>query len=289
MKKVSQLNTAPDQSSQDDGLSFGDILFLLNDGWHWLAGGLVIGLVGAVAFLVVMPPQYETTAVIVPAKVLGAEVESSAQLLERLKFPTFYDAETVEICGVSGGSQAALASAVKSSLLKGGALLQLNYRAPSKELARLCLERVLLVISKEQNKVSEPLVLHAKSILELNRRELEEAEILHNKIEKHALTFNREDARFSQSMILLSAALVKLDEMSRLRKTVQEQTSALLEPHTVDARLLQPMYTSGGAVWPKKTPILAGGVFGGVLLGGLAFFARRSWKVLGVKLARTVG
>ena len=40
---------------------------------------------------------------------------------------------------------------------------------------------------------------------------------------------------------------------------------------------MEPIYAPVAPVFPKKLPVLAGGLFAGLVLGGLAFFVRRSW------------
>jgi uncharacterized protein involved in exopolysaccharide biosynthesis len=65
--------------------------------------------------------------------------------------------------------------------------------------------------------------------------------------------------------------------MVRLEKLLVEQKVQLSAPLTQPMQLLEPIYAPERAVAPKKLPMLAGGLFGGLVLGGLVFFARRSW------------
>ena len=65
--------------------------------------------------------------------------------------------------------------------------------------------------------------------------------------------------------------------MVRLQKLVGEQEVLLSVPVTQPMQLLEPIYAPEKPVLPKKLPALAGGLFGGIVLGGLAFFVRRSW------------
>lgn len=47
------MNTQIEMPKDDDEISLWDIVDFLKDGWHWLAGGLVLGLLGAVGFVLV--------------------------------------------------------------------------------------------------------------------------------------------------------------------------------------------------------------------------------------------
>lgn len=135
---VTPLNT------EDEGLNLWELLDIVKSGWHWLAGGAAVGLAGAVGFVMVVPAQYEATAVLQPATVgmpttttttttKGAEVESVAQTLERLKMPTFYSEKLLKACDVKSPAnpQQALATAVKPAVVKSNALIQISYRSDS--------------------------------------------------------------------------------------------------------------------------------------------------------------
>jgi uncharacterized protein involved in exopolysaccharide biosynthesis len=58
MDKNTQINGPQD----DDEISLWDIVDFLKDGWRWLAGGMLLGLVCAVAYLLVTPKQFEAQA-----------------------------------------------------------------------------------------------------------------------------------------------------------------------------------------------------------------------------------
>ena len=91
------------------------------------------------------------------------------------------------------------------------------------------------------------------------------------------------DTKFSQTVLLMSTSISKKDQIAGLRKSVLDQMATLEPPATRPAELIAPIYAPETAVFPKKLPVLAGGLFGGLVLGGLMFFARRSW------LARRAG
>lgn len=116
MNNQAQFNQVPEA---DQEVSLWDILNFLKDGWRWLAGGLLLGLLCAVGYLIVTPKKYEAQALLQGAKVLSADLESSAQLIERLKFPTFYGSAELQACDIPADNQAmVLAKRINPVLLK---------------------------------------------------------------------------------------------------------------------------------------------------------------------------
>lgn len=272
-------------NTEDEGLNLWELLDIVKSGWHWLAGGAAIGLVGAVGYVLVVPAQYEATAVIQPATVgvtggmKGSEVESTAQTLERLKMPTFYSEQLLKACEVksSANPRQALAAAVKPTLVKGNSLIQISYRAESPTLAEACVGAVVEQLAKSQAILAEPIIKTLEEQRKLTKQQLDESERFQSQIEKRAMTLDPSDAKFSQSMLMLNAALSKREEISKLRKLYTEQSLQLAEPLTQPAKFFEPIYSPERAVFPKKTLTALGGLVGGLVLGGLLLFVRRSW------------
>ena len=77
--------------------------------------------------------------------------------------------------------------------------------------------------------------------------------------------------------ILMLSVLSKRGEILRLQKNLNEQTLWLSAPLTQPMQLLEAVYAPESPVFPNKLSAMAGGVFGGLILGGLGFFMRRSW------------
>lgn len=276
-------------NADDDALNLWELLEAVKSGWHWLAGGAALGLVAAVGYVLVVPAQYEATAVLQPATIgsvspagvnmKGAEVESAAQTLERLKLPTFYTDDLLKVCGVKAtvNPRQALATDIKPVLVKGNSLIQISYRADSPAIAESCVGAVAAQLTKVQSILAEPIIKTLEEQRKLTKQQLDEAERFQSQIEKRAMTLDPSDAKFSQAMLMLNAALSKREEISKLRKVYVDQSVALLEPLTQPAKLFEPIYASDRAVFPKKTLTALGGLIGGLVLGGLVLFVRRSW------------
>jgi len=276
MNNQTQMN-AP---QSDDELSLWDILNFLKEGWLWLVFGLAGGLAGAVGFVVVSPAQFEAMAIVQPATVglpttttttttKGAEVEPVAQTLERLKLPTFYDETMLQAC--QAPSRLALSGSVKASQVKGNSLIQVSYRASSIAVAEACVNAVVEQLTQSQTSIAEPLQKTLEEQLVLTKKQLTESESFQAQLEKRA-TSSADGASF-----LMLNTLSKREEIVRLQKVLVEQKVQLSAPLTQPMQLLEPIYAPDKPVAPKKLPVLTGGLFGGLVLGALVFFVRRSW------------
>lgn len=278
----------PTSASEGEELNVWELLDHIKAGWRWIAGGAVVGLVGAVGFVMVTPPQYEASAVIQPATVgtvgagstKGADVEPVAQTLERMKLATFYTDDLLRACDAKSLSnpRQALSNAIKPTLVKGSSLIQVSYRGESVEVAQSCLAAVLAQVAKTQETIAAPIIKTLQEQYKLTKAQLEEAERFQTVIEERAMTMDPSDTKFSQSILMLNAALSKREEISKLRKLVVDQSVQLSEPLTQSARLLEPIYASDRAVFPKKTLTVVGGLVGGLFAGLLALFVNRSWR-----------
>ena len=273
------MNTQIEMPKDDDEISLWDIVDFLKEGWHWLSGGVLLGLACAIGFVLVSPAQYEATSIVQPATVgmpttttttRGAEVEPVAQTLERLKLPTFYDEPMLQAC--QAPSRQALSGSVKASQVKGNSLIQVSYRAPTTAVAEACVNAVVAQLTQSQKAIAEPLLKTLEEQLVLTKKQLTEAEGFQGQLEKRATS-----SADSTSLLILNT-LTKREEIVRLQKLLVEQKVQLSPPLTQPMQLLEPIYAPERPVSPKKLPVLAGGLFGGLVLGGLAFFARRSWS-----------
>lgn len=274
-------------NANDDGLNFWELLEAVISGWYWLVGGAVIGLVGTVGYVLVVPEKYEASAVIQPATVgvavgavKGTDVESTAQTLERLKIPTFYSDLLLKTCGVEAQANPpqTLAMALKPTLVKGNSLIQISYRAESAASAEACVAAVVEQLATSQALIAKPVIKTLEEQRMLTKQQLEESERFQAQIEKRVMTLDPSDAKFSQSMLMLNAALSKREEISKLRKLFIEQSLQLSEPYTQAAKLFEPIYSPKKSVFPKKTLTVAGGLVGGFLAGLLVLIVNRNWR-----------
>lgn len=281
------------KSSGIEGLNFWDLLEALRSAWLWLLCGGMIGLISAAIFVMVVPAQYEATAIIQPATVglgplvanslspitKGVDVESPLQTLERLKTPMFYTDDLLATCNIKPGSEPRreLATDIRPVLIKGNSLIQVSYRSESRSVAAACILGVVTQMAKVQSSLAEPLIENLKEQMNLTKQQLGESERFQTQIEKRAMTLDPSDAKFSQAMLMLNAALSKREEISKLRKLYNEQSMQLNEPLTQPTKLFEEIYAPDRVVFPKKSVSFLVGLFLGLVFGGAAFFIRRSW------------
>ena len=267
------------EPQNDDEISIWDVVNFLKEGWRWLAGGLLLGLVCALAYVLVMPKKYEAQALFQGAKVLGSDLEATQQLIERLKFPTFYTPDQLKACDIPADNPAVvLAKRINPVLLKGTNILQVTYQARSSEMAVQCLDAVMDRVIDSQNQQSSAALESAKRQLQETKSQLAEVERIQSVLDKRSMgSLDAADAKFSQTVLLMSASLSKKDQIATLRKSILEQMASIEPPATRPAQLIEPIYAPSAEVSPKKLPALVGGLVGGLVLGGLVFFVRRSW------------
>ena len=269
------------QSSEivDDEINLWELLEHLKNGWQWLVGGCVVGLVGAFGFVFVTPAQYEATVVIQPASIgmrvdtlgivptaLTTTVEPVVQTLERMKPVTFYNEDTVKACQAASAKE--LANSVKANLVKGNSLLSISYRATSVALANTCMDKIVESLTQSQSAIAAPLIKELEEQRASTKQQIEDAEEFLKLGEKQAAPLKE----LSMLMIL------KRDDLMKLQKLYREQRIQLTEPLTQPMKLFAPIYVSENPVYPKKSIVLAGGLLGGLFVGLLALFVNRSWR-----------
>lgn len=271
---------SPINNKQNDvEISLRDILKFVQKEWRWLFGGALVGIFLSASYLAMVPKKYEAQGLFQGAKVLGVDLEGTQPLIERLKFPTFYAPEQLVACDVPiDQSPLVLVNQIKVEVLKGTSILRLSYQARSRENAIECLASVVGRLIDFQNKKANGPLEEAKRQLELTKAQLEDAETLLKILERRSMnSLNAAETKFSQMLLVMSTSLFKKDQVTALRKSVLEQAARLEPPATEAAAWLEPIYAPDKAVAPKRLPTLAGGLLGGLILGGVAFWVRRSW------------
>lgn len=261
--------------ANDDEINIWELMEHLKSGWHWLAGGCAVGLLGATGFLMLVPAKYEATAVIQPATIgmivattttTTTTVEPVAQTIERLKLVTFYGDDTVKVC--QAGSAKDLAQGVKVSIVKGNNLVSLGYRADSVALAEACMAKIVGQLSQSQIDIATPLIKELEDQRASTKQQIDDAERFLAQHEKGL------SSAPTGSVLLM----LKREELMKLQKLYREQRIQLTEPLTQSMKLLEPIYAPERAVFPKKLLTVAGGFIGGLFLGLLAFFINRGWR-----------
>lgn len=263
---------------QEEGgdISLLDILEFLKSAWKTISAFAVLGLIGAVIYLVVTPPMYEATAQIRmaqisqvnPANPFGANVEDPTSLIARMQFPTNYTEQVISSCGYQDKPEAALAlsKAAKLSIPKGVAnTVELKVLAPNQKLAASCAQAIFTQIAQMQEQFSRVFVEEAKLKLATDNERIDAARKL--------------IAKADQSGSAMSAAYLSArDELTYFLTDREKMLDLINSVKSRGTRLDSPIYASDNPVSPKKKMSLLSGLFGGLFLGLLIALGR---KVLG--------
>lgn len=265
-------------------ISLLDILEFLKNAWKTIIVFAVLGLVGAITYLVVTPSMYEATAHIRmaqisqvnPANPFGTNVEEPTSLIARMQFPTNYNQQVITNCGYQDKPQAglALSKAVKFSIPKGVAnTVELKILAPSQEIAASCAQTIFIQIAQMQEQFSGVFVEAAGLKLAADNERIEAAQKL--------------IARADQSGSAMSAAYLSArDELSYFLTDREKMLDLINSVKSRGTRLDSPIYASDKPVSPKKKMSLLAGLLGGLFLGLLIALGR---KVLGRLKAQARG
>lgn len=232
-----------------------------------------LGLVSAVAYILLTPPAYEATALIRMAQIsqvnpvnpFGANVEDPNSLIARMQFPTNYSEQVINDCGYQDKPQAALAlsKAAKLSIPKGVAnTVELKILAPSQQLAASCTQAIFLQIVLMQERFSMVFVEEAKIKLVADNDRIEAARKL--------------IAKADQSGSAMSAAYLSArDELTYLLTDREKMLDLINSVKSRGTRLDSPIYVSERPVSPKKAVSILAGLVGGLALGLVIALGRK--------------
>lgn len=254
-------------------ISLVDILEFLKNCWRIIGGFGILGLMGALGYLLVAPPMYEATAQIRmaqisqvnPANPFGAAIEDPNSLISRMQFPTNYSSEVIGACGYQDLPQAALtlSKGAKFSIPKGVAnAVRLKILAPTSQLAQSCAQAIFVQISQMQEQLSKTFVEEAKIKLASDNEHIEGARKL--------------IAKADQSGSAMSAAYLSArDELTYFLTDREKMIDLINSVKSRGTRLDSPIYTSERPVSPKKAMSLVTGLAAGFFLGLLFALGRK--------------
>jgi uncharacterized protein involved in exopolysaccharide biosynthesis len=260
----------------EDEISLKDILDFLRESWKQILLAGVIGIMAAIAFLLIVTPQYEATAQIQMAQIptsntntnpLGTNIEDPNLLIARLKLPSTYTPEQIKACGVENERIPAefLAEMVKVTPVKSvGSTIELKVRGESKQQAVACAESIFGKIHQSQNEILTPYIEEAKNLLAKYQARLSEAQSLMSRADK-------------SGSALTAAYLANRDEVKYSTDEIIRLNTIIASANTRSAKLVSPIYASDKATFPKKSISLIAGLLGGLFLGLLLVLMRKAW------------
>jgi LPS O-antigen subunit length determinant protein (WzzB/FepE family) len=285
-------------SEQSEQLNIWEVLHVLRSQWRWpIVGALCGALIGFLIYLV-LPPKFEATVVISPARVgslvisatgnslvQGSEPESAALMIERFKQPSFYSATIRERCHVRDepSYQMGMAKDLNANIVKlpnptlqSLSLAKLSWNADSPTTAHDCLTAIVQVVTEVQNTIAAPVMAKlaaqrkiTQDQLNLYMSDLAKLEAK-NGNNKEGLANN-----FNQIVIADKSAQNLRESLTAIRKQLGEEEAQLSEPYTQPVKQLEAIYAAPEPVITAKLAILIG-VLAGLFLGGFALLLKLS-------------
>ena len=253
----------------------------LKMGWRWMFAGALVGLLVAMAMLVLIPNQYEAIAVVQVGQVgqvgqyVGIAVEPVTQAIERMKTFSFQQ----NVVSISGENFRSISfQLLKSTVVQGSsALIEIKAKAARSEIAKKIVEISIQELAKRHAEIAKPLIerINTEAVIAHERLARAEAE-LGNLNDLQKITRDRDD-NFSQILLLTSLRLQKESEVYNQRQILINLKAALSPPFTEPTKAIEEVFVSGKPISPKKGVILVLGIIGGLLLGLMWLFVSSAW------------
>ena len=291
---------------QDDEISLFDLWERLRASWRYVAGGTVIGLLGAGLALALISPKYEAVAVVqvgqtgqvgqvaqvgLVGQVTTLPVEPTQLSVERMKTPTF-QMVVAQGAGIDDWIDALRRSATAGSDYlslqvskatvgvgqNATPLMELRAKADSIENARKIAEVAIQELGKRQAEIAKPSIDRMQADLAIAKEKRQRAEEDLGSLSKLVATAGIKDDRFTQLSLMNSLRLQKESELFFQRQLVAALEGALGPPATQPAKAIEPVFVSEKPVSPKKALVLALGLVGGLLAGIAAVFVVDAWR-----------
>lgn len=288
---------------QDDEISLFDLWEKLRDGWHYVVGGTVLGLAGAVLAIFLIPPKFEAVAVVQIAQVgqisyaqLGQlmifpslNVEPATQAVERMKTPAFQTTVAQSLGNqvwLDDLQRSASATAkyislqpIKATSAQGASsLIELKANGASSEDAKKIADASVKELAKRHSELAKPILEKMHSDLKIAKEKLVSAERELEGINKLVASAGVKDDRFTQLSLMTGLRVQKESELFAQRQAIVALETALSAPATQATKAIEEIFVTDKPVSPKKTLLLALGLIGGLLAGVVAVFFVDAWR-----------
>lgn len=291
------------EMAQDDEISLFDLWRKLLNGWRYVLGGGVIGLAGAGAALMVLPPKYEAVAVVQIAQVgqiayaqLGQvmqipslNVEPATQVVERMKTPAFQTSVAQALgnqAWIDDLQHSANATAkylslqlVKATSAQGpSSLIEVKANSLNPDDAKNIANASIKELAKRHSELAKPILEKMNSDLKLAKEKLASAEKELEDINKLVANAGVKDDRFTQLSLMTGLRVQKESELFAQHQAIVALETALSAPSTQPTKAIEAVFVTDNPVSPKKTLLVVLGLIGGLLAGVVAVFFVDAWQ-----------
>jgi capsular polysaccharide biosynthesis protein len=272
-KIMSDQNINPNFNSNiEDEISLKDIIDFLVESWRAIFATGILGLLGAVTYIIVTPNKYEATAQVQMAQlssggIAGTNLEDPNLLIARMKMPSTYDQAAIATCGYEGKSNAAqsISKMIKISIIKGTQIVEIKVQGLSPEQATQCAESILRIIKDSQKAIAEPVIDEAKVKLLKYSQRLQEAQSFIVKADK-------------STSAMSAAYLSTRDEVKYLTDETVRLNDLIASANSRQTKLVSPIYSPENQVSPKQGVALIAGLFAGLFLGFMYALGQRRYR-----------
>ena len=275
----------------EDEVSLFDLWGMLRGGWRLVFGSVVLGVLGAVAAIAFIAPQFEAVALLQTGTVSGSMIEEPTTALERLRSPSFLREIAVEVgdsawvdqidAGVQGRTLVAKIQKATPSMIE----VRVVTGSPdsSKKIAELSTARLI----RRQTELASRVVAKVEFDISVLKEKLGKSESDLTVLSKAIDPTNVKNDTFSQLSLLTSLRMQKESDSFALRQSIYALENSLLPPLTQPARVLEDIFVSNKPVFPKKGVLLAMGLVAGLLVGVMLVFVSGAWRL--ARARRSVG
>lgn len=263
----------------DDEISLFELFEQLRNGWRTVAGGLLVGVLGAGAAIALLPAQYQASTLIEVGQVNAAGLEVPAVTVERMKSPAFV-LEVAQQSGIEVADATDAARRLSASLQRNAPLIEVKTTGASRDEAIRLAESAIKLLHDKHMQLFEPRVKQLRSELDVTREKLGIVESELAVVDKTMAEAGRQGARAAALPyeLLTSLRVQKATEAISLRQAIVGYNAALLPPATRPTDTVEGVYASRRPVSPRKALLLALGAVGGLLAGTLLVFLANGWR-----------
>lgn len=283
MQEKNTLNAT--DSPDDDQTAITDLWQSLCEGWRWIAGGALVGLLVAFLALQAIPKKWQSTAMIQVGQVgqvgqvASIPVETAAQAVERMNTGSFQIEVARELKheawlkAISTDARAGR-NFFKATVPKTSARIELATFGTTPENARQIAEGIIAALTKRHEELARTTLVRLQNELSVTEEKLkafsEESKALDRVLASGQVAAPR---FFSQFVLLSSIRIGKEGEVYALRQHKVAIELALVKPATQPTGAIEAIYVASDPVSPKPALVLVVGIVGGLLLGIAALFA----------------
>ena len=218
------------------------------------------GILLAIGYVVLMPPQYEARLQMQIAKFVNSNsnsnsntnlAEEPAALIQRLRVPTMYSPEVRESCGLGpADSGEYLNGILMINAVKGVPdSFEMRVVGPSPERVKICADALMtMVVTQQRGMINERVAARQVQLTAYQNALAEEQRML---------------AGLKGSGLGSFGYLAKMDQLSWLRSRIDGLQEEIELSQLYPARLVAPIYVPSNAVSPRvHISLFLGGLIG---------------------------